>query len=139
MEAWLNCELDSLGHPNAALLAFGVGLCAYALVSVIQALLGAAHGASKARRLSWYKVLLIASSAAKIADWIEESSVRMWERATLEQTRAQLLGLAQLVAIDSLLKVEKKKPSSPKNPRTRYKGRPHISTRRALDGKNQKS
>jgi IS4 transposase len=139
MERLLNCEIASLGHPNAALLAFGVGLCAYALISVIQAMLAAAHGAAKARRLSWHKLLLVASSATKLVDWIEETTVRAWQRASLEEVRAQLLALAKLVAIDEFLKVEKKKPSGPKKPRTRFKGRPHISTRRALDGRNQEA
>lgn len=139
LEKLLSCELATLGHPNAALLAFGVGLCAYALISVIQAMLGAAHGAAKARRLSWYKLLLIASSATKLVDWVEEQSVRAWQRMSLQEVSAQLLSLAKLVAIDSLLKVEKKKPSGPKQPRTRFKGRPHISTRRALDGKDQEA
>lgn len=116
-----------------------MGLCAYALLSVIQATLAAAHGADKARRVSWQKLLLMASSATKLVDWIEESSVRAWQRVSLEQVRDQLLALAKLVAIDALLKVEKKKPSGPKKPRTRFKGRPHISTRRALDGTNQEA
>jgi hypothetical protein len=134
MKQLLRCEIASLSHPNAALLAFGVGLCAYALLSVIQAMLAAAHDAAKARRLSWHKLRWVASRASELVDWIEESSFRAWQRTSLEQVRAQLLALAKCVAIDAFLKVEKKKPSSPKKPRTRFKGRPHISTRRVLDG-----
>jgi hypothetical protein len=87
MERLLNCEVASLGHPNAALLAFGVGLCAYALLSVIQAMLAAAHDVAKARRLSWHKSLLVAAITTKLVHWIEETSVRAWQRASLEEDR----------------------------------------------------
>jgi IS4 transposase len=43
LEAALNSEVRTLGHPRAALLAFGTAVVAYNVLSVIQAAIAAAH------------------------------------------------------------------------------------------------
>lgn len=50
----LHCEISSLGYPPAALFAFGVGLLAYNILSVVRTALAAAHGAACLEDISAY-------------------------------------------------------------------------------------
>jgi hypothetical protein len=106
MVVWLNCERDSLGNPNAALLAFTVGHCAYALESLIQATLAVAHGAANARRLSCDKPRLISSAAKMLTSDGREAdamqSVRhcvQWHGARIDSLGAQPNGPGVVIRI----------------------------------------
>ena len=46
----LHCEIKSLGYPPAALFAFGIGMVAYNILSVVRTALAAAHGEELPRR-----------------------------------------------------------------------------------------
>lgn len=62
----LNCELNTVGYPRAALFGFGIGLVAYNTLAVLKAALRVKHGASTVdEELSGY--YLADESAAPIA------------------------------------------------------------------------
>jgi IS4 transposase len=54
LAAALNCEISSLGYPPAALFAFGVGLLAYNILSVVRTALAAVHGEACLANISAY-------------------------------------------------------------------------------------
>lgn len=128
----LHCEISGLGYPPAALFAFGVGVMAYNILSVVRTALAAAHGTAVEEVSAYY-----------VADEIRGMMRGMmlaipgehWQRQFGERTAAQianlLLALAKNVDIESFRK-HRRGPKKPRNKRTKFKHKRHVSTARIL-------
>ena len=129
----LNCEIKSLGYPPAALFAFGVGLVAYNVLSVMKTALAAAHGEECLEEISGYYL------ADEIRGMMRGMSVaipaRHWQKQfgtlTSRQMANLLLKLAKQVNLDHFQK-HRRGPKKPIPKRTRYKNKTHVSTARIL-------
>lgn len=129
----LHCEIKSLGYPPAALFAFAVGVVAYNILSVVRAALAAAHGEECVEEISAYYVAdEIRGLMRGVMVGISEDR---WRRAfgslTVRQMVHALVALARQVDVECFRK-SRRGPKRPPPERTRYKGKPHVSTARIL-------
>jgi hypothetical protein len=129
----LNCEIKSLGYPPAALFAFGVGLVAYNILSVLKTALAAAHGEECLDEISGYYLadeIRGMMRGMKIAiptdDWQKQ-----FGKLTPRQMANLLLKLAKQVNLAHFQK-HRREPKKPSPKRTRYKNKTHVSTARIL-------
>lgn len=125
----LHCEIGSLGYPPAALFAFGVGLVAYNILSVVRTALAAAHGEACLDDISAYYVAdeirgMMRGMMVAISD---EHWQRQFGKRTAQQMRNLLVVLAKRVNLECF----RKHPRGPKKPRpqrTKFKRQTHVST-----------
>lgn len=128
-------EIETLGQPRAALLAFALALVAYNAMSTVKSAMRAVHGATKVdEEVSLYYVAIKVQSAwealdifAKPTDWSRRfSTISPLQLARYLKHVAAQLNLAQL----------RKHPRGPKKPkpiRTHDPKRPHVATARLLN------
>ena len=129
----LNCEIRSLGYPPAALFAFGVGLVAYNILSVVRTALAAAHGEDCLDEISAYYV------ADEIRGMMRGMTVvisnEQWQRQFGTRSARQMANLLVALAKRVDLACFQKHRRGPKKPvpkRTKFKGKGHVSTGRVL-------
>lgn len=142
----LRTEIDTLGYPRAALFGFAVGLVAYMLVSVVQGALAAAHGAAVVDELSWYQVTTeVQTTHGGMVVAVPDEVWAPYRTMDASTFAACLLALAAVVPMPryrkarARTKTTKEKAVAPRTVRTRYRGRPHVSTFRILHGLPQRS
>lgn len=139
LAAVLNNEIDTLGHPKAALFAFCVGLLAYNVLSVVKAALRSIHGDKKVSsdvssyflaeevRCVWKGMMIVVPSsywADRFADLTPTAMAK------------ELLRLAKKIRLRRFQKHTrgpKKKPPKRSSP----KRKPHVATARILAKRKQ--
>jgi len=129
----LNCEISSLGYPPAALFAFGVGLLAYDILSLVRTALAATHGAAWLDNISAYYLAdeihgMMRGTVVLITDaqW-----QRQFGRRSARQIANVLMALAKRVNLEHF----RKHPRGPKKARperTKFKSKTHVATARIL-------
>ncbi len=129
----LHCEISSLGYPPAALFAFGVGLVAYNLLSVVRTALAAVHGEECLDEISAYYV------ADEIRGMMRGMMVAIpdeqWQRRFGKRSVQQMANVLKALAKRVNLECFRKSPRGPKKPppeRIKFKRQPHVSTARVL-------
>jgi hypothetical protein len=127
-------EIESLGHPRAALLAFALALVAFNTLGVVKAALRKRHGVEKiqAELSAYFLGENVQRAEAALELFLEDGD---WESRyawlTPRELASQLLRLAEQVNLRKL----RKHPRGPKKPapkRTYDAARPHYSTARLL-------
>jgi hypothetical protein len=129
----LQCEIETLGYPKAALFAFCLALLAFNAVSVLKASLRAAHGAEAVQQTvsGYYLSLEIRGTydgmmiAVPEPHWTIFRTLPVRQLATLLKTIAGHVNLSRY----------RKHPRGPKKPppkKTAYKNGGHVSTHRLL-------
>ncbi len=132
MTTTLRCELESLGHPSAALFAFAVAAACFNVLAVIRGALGEAHGMEKvdeevslfslADELSGtYRGMMIAVPPSAWTDY---------ERLVPTQLAAELVAWARSVRLERYRK-HRRGPKT-RTPRS-YEPTKHVSTARLLE------
>lgn len=129
-------EIETLGHPRAALLMFSLSLIAYNALNVVRAALAAAHGVEEAEEISGYYFTHLVNGDwraleifASTDDWAKKFS-----NCTPAQTARILLSLAKNVDLRRLKK-SKRGPKKKPPKRTSNKRKPHVSTARVLQAR----
>jgi len=134
LAAVLNSEIETLGHPPAAVLGFCVALVAYNQLMVVKAALRAVHGEETvdAQVSSYYLADEIAGTWRGLAIAVDDT---IWSRrfsgATPSQMARFLLRAAKLVDLSAF----QKHPRGPKKPlpkKTSGKKQKHVSIARIL-------
>jgi IS4 transposase len=129
----LNCEIRSLGYPPAALFAFGVGLVAYNILSVVRTALAAAHGEECLDDISAYYVA--DEIRGMMRGMVVLTSDQQWQRQFGQRSARQmsniLVALAKRVDLACFRK-HRRGPKKPGPKRTRFKRKRHVSTARIL-------
>lgn len=135
LESVLHSEVKTFAHPRAALLAFGVAVMAYNVLSVIQAAISAAHDLRNSGiELSPFYVALEVKSC--YAGMMMATTAATW--APYDTIDApQLSRLLLEIALNARIKALRKNPSSPKKPKEKStvsaaEKRRHVSTARVL-------
>ncbi len=133
LAAALHCEISSLGYPPAALFAFGVGLVAYNLLSVVRTALAAVHGEEWVEQISAYYVAdeirgMMRGMMVAIPD---EQWQRQFGKRSVQQMANILMALAKRVNLECFRK-NHRGPKKPRPERTAFKRQPHVSTARVL-------
>lgn len=129
----LNCEINTLGYPKAALFGFCIALMAYNVIGIIKAALRAEHGHEKIEEeVSGY---YIANEMSRTYDGmviaVPPSKWKVFRRMNARNFGRELRRIAS--GVD--LRRYKKHPRGPKKPvpkRVRYKNKKHVSTARLL-------
>jgi len=128
----LHCEISGLGYPPAALFAFGVGLVAYNILSVVRSALAAAHGEAVDDISAYYVADEIRGMMRGLMVAIpDEQWQRQFGRRTPHQVANLLLALAKQVDLECFRK-HRRGPKKPPAPRRKFKRQPHVSTARIL-------
>jgi IS4 transposase len=129
----LHCEIASLGYPPAALFAFGMGLVAYNVLSLIRTSLAAAQGEECLDQISAYYV------SDEIRGMMRGMMVAIpdaqWQRQFGQLTPRQMANLLIRLAARVDLECFRKHTRGPKKPRpkrTKYRRKTHVSTARIL-------
>lgn len=130
----LDAEINTLCYPQAALLAFCVGLLTYNVISVVKGSLCAAHGdRAELQRLSTYYL----AEEIGAAYWgmmiaIPQSA---WRRAFANLSSQQMAAVLKELASHTRIKQFQKHPRKTRNPpppRTGGLREKHVSTQRLL-------
>ena len=135
LEKYFNSEIETLGYPQAALFGFCLALVAFNLYAVVMAALRAAHPTHDIDRTvsEYYLATDIATTMTGLNIAISEDEWAPFAYASTEELTGYLLILASYVDLHKLRKTTRG-PKKPPTPRTKFKGKPHVSTARLLAG-----
>jgi IS4 transposase len=129
----LQCEVDTLGYPRAALFGFCVALVAYNVVALVKGALRAAHGAEYVdEQLSMYYLTLeVAQVTTGMEIAIDATAWEIFRRMSVEEFATTLVEVAEWVDTD---KYTKHKRGPKKKPPKKISGKRHhhVSTARIL-------
>jgi hypothetical protein len=133
----LRSEIAPLAYPRAALFGFAVALVAYMVLAVVQAALRAEQGPTLDEQLSVHAVVEEVSKTHRgMMMMVPTETWEAYRRLEGRRLAAILVMLASQVDMVPLKKA-RRGPKKPPTPRTRFTNRPHVSTRRVLDGTQQ--
>jgi IS4 transposase len=130
----LNCEVDTLGYPKAALFAFCVAVVAYNVLAVLKAALRVVHGEEKVHKeVSGYYVAL--EWAMVYAGMMIALPAPQWEMFGPMSAKKLARYLRDWASKIDMIKIKKAPPRKPtKNKTTCIKDKsPHLSTARLLE------
>jgi len=140
LESVLHSEVKTLGHPRAALLAFGVAVLAYNVLTVLQAAVGAAHKEEirdSGIELSPFHVAV--QIRAHYAGMMIAISLAAWKQYDVMDAQ-QLSRLLLEIAVHAKPKALRKSPRGPKLPKklpaSATDPRCHVSAARVLKGES---
>ena len=133
MTEHLNCEINTLGYPPAALFAFSLALVSYTIFSVLKAALSSEYGNERVdNEISGYYLADEISGtyrgmmiAIRESEWVEFRHLSQSEFAMVLQELAKKVKLSRF----------RKHPRGPKKPSPKREfdpKHPHVSTARLL-------
>lgn len=136
LESVLQSEVSTLGHPRAALLAFGVAVLAYNVLSVLQSAVEVEHQLSATEVSSYYIAGEVKATYGGMMIAVPET---LWEDFKTQTATELSRTLQQMAARISPAKLRK----HPRTPKKKVKkgyapgavARRHVSTARVLRGK----
>lgn len=141
LESALQSEIPSLGHPRAALLAFGVSVLAYDALSVVQTAIEVEHGLDRPATTSdvsmYYLANEIQSTATGLRIAVDDAAWEPFRRADPATFAAVLLQLAAY-AKPHRYRTHRRapKPKTKKEYVSANEAKRHVSTYRTLKNKN---
>lgn len=135
LEHHLHSELTSLGYPQAALFGFCLALVAFNLYAVVMGALRAAHPVQKIDDTlsEYYLAAEIANTTTGLNIAVCDHEWTRFKNASQNQMCTYLLELASHVDLAKLRKTTRGPKKAP-TPRTKFKGKPHVSTAKLLAG-----
>lgn len=130
----LNCEVNTLGYPKAALFGFCVAVAAYNVLAVLKAALRAVHGERKVQEdvsgyymaLEWAMVYPGMMIALPASEW------ELFGPMASQELAGYLREWAGKVNLERIRKAPPRKPTSTRTRRIKDRS-PHVSTARLLD------
>ena len=136
LAAHLNGEVDTLGHPGAALFAFAVAVTLYNAVALMKAALAARHGDAVADEdvSGYYVAADIATTTKGMLIAVPPPHWDAFETMPAAAFAAVLVPLAAAVNL-SHYKKHPRGPKRPRPPRVHDRATPHVSTHRLLEEK----
>ena len=135
LEKWLQSEIAPLGYPRAALLGFSVAVMAYNAISTLLGAMRATHGEAVVRdQVSGYYIAEYGRDAVGGIDAVTEpADWSPWQTMSVAAAASLLKAIAARIDL-GLVRKHPRGPKKPVPPRTRFKGEPHVSTKKLLDG-----
>lgn len=137
LEAVLESEVRSLGRPRAALLAFGVAVLAYNVLSVVKSAVEASHDleAANLQVSTYYIATEVKFAYGGMMMVVEPEDWREKEAQSAEQLSETLLELAKKVRLSTLRKHPRAAKKKVKKGYVPGKvARKHVATARVLKG-----
>jgi hypothetical protein len=135
LEKHLHSEINTLGYPKAALFGFCLALVAFNLYAVVMGALRATYPNDDIdQNLSeYYLAEEIKTTMTGMVMAVPDTEWNIFANASSIEVSEQLLDLARRVHLPTYSKT-KRGPKKPRTPRTKFKGKPHVSTARLLAG-----
>jgi hypothetical protein len=135
----LNCEINTLCYPKAALYAFALALVAYNAIALVETAIAAALGREEANQLSSYYIALeIAETTDGMLIALPPESWKIACSITAKKLAKQLCIIAAQVDMEAYRK-SKRGPKKKKPPKKNNRDSVHVSSARLLDERKQKS
>jgi Transposase DDE domain len=135
----LNCEVNTLGYPKAALFGFSVAVVAYNVLAVLKAALRAVHGEKRVQEeVSGYYLAL--EWAVVYAGMMIALPADQWEvfgSMSSKELADSLRDWACKINLEKIKKAPPRKPTKEKTKPIKDKS-PHLSTARLLDQAKKK-
>ena len=133
LEKHLHSEINTLGYPQAALFGFCLALVAFNLYAVVMAALRSAHRDCEINEevSEYYIAQEIATTYTGMLIAVPECDWMVFTEASQTELSGILLNLASRVAL-AKFKKNKRGPKKVSNPKTQFKGKPHVSTAKLL-------
>ena len=135
LEKHLNSEINTLAYPKAALFGFCIALVAFNIYAVVMAALRAARPDKDINEevSEYYIAEEISSTYNGMLIAVPEQQWNIFRQASCSEMATLLLGLAS--RIDLLkFKKHKRKPKKTSPTKTKYLGKPHVSTAKLIAG-----
>jgi Transposase DDE domain len=130
----LNCEVNTLGYPKAALFGFAVAVVAYNVLAVLKAAMRAVHGEEKVQKeVSGYYMAL--EWALVYAGMMIALPARQWEvfgQMSAKELAGCLRDWASKINMEKIKKAPPRKSTKQKSKPIKDKS-PHLSTARLLE------
>ena len=130
----LNCEVNTLGYPKAALFGFCTAVVAYNVLAVLKAAMRAVHGEDKVQKeVSGYYVAL--EWALVYAGMMIALPAPQWEvfgQMSAQELAGYLRAWASKINLAKIQKAPPRRPTKQKPKRIKDDS-PHLSTARLLD------
>ena len=135
LESHLHSEISTLSYPQAALFGFCLALVAFNLYAVVMAALRVAHPTHDidAEVSEYYIAAEIATTFTGLEIAVSDADWEPFAHASPDKIGALLFDLAQRVDLRRLLKTPRGS-KKPRPQRTKFKGKPHVSTAKLLAG-----
>ena len=137
---YLNCEINTLGYPPAALFAFCVALIAYMILGIIKAALSSVYGADRIEKeFSGY---YFATELSAIYPGMMIAVPHDVWLVFRQYNQKELVGFLKQLAKNTNLSKFKKHPRGPKKPAAKRKSdkkHPHVSTARLLAARKNRN
>jgi IS4 transposase len=130
----LNCEVNTLGYPRAALFGFCVAVAAYNVLAVLKAALRAVHGERKVQEdvSGYYMALEWAMVYAGMMIALPASEWEAFGPMPSQELAGHLREWAGKINLERIKKAPPRKPTRTTTRRIKDKS-PHVSTARLLD------
>jgi IS4 transposase len=134
----LNCEINTLAYPKAALFSFCVALVAYNVLAVIRAALRSEHGREEveAKTSNYHLVQEVETTYAGMMIAIPPAEWEIFQRLS-ESEMAEFLREAAAQAWLAKYPRTQRGPKKPRPKRTSGKTNHHVATARLLNGQIQ--
>jgi hypothetical protein len=133
IEAALNCEINTLAYPKAALFGLCVGLVAYNVLAVVKAAMRAVHGVQTVleKVSGYYLAGELRSTHRGLEIAVPQEAWAVFADMTSEELASELVRIAKKM---HLCRYEKhpRGPKKPYPPRKRVSPGHHVSTARLL-------
>jgi hypothetical protein len=128
----LECEINTLCYPRAALFGFCVGLVVYDLLAVVKGALRGVHGEAEAGQMSaYYMADEMGGVYRGMMIAIPEPQWQVFARMSAEDFARVLMQLAKNINLERFRK-HTRGPKRPKDKRHHDPAHPHVSTARIL-------
>jgi hypothetical protein len=128
----LECEIDTLCYPKAALFGFCVGLVVYNLLAVVKGALRGVHGEAEAEQMSaYYMADEMGGVYRGMMIAIPEPQWQLFARMSAQDFARVLAQLADKINLERFRK-HTRGPKKPKEKRHYDPAHPHVSTARIL-------
>jgi hypothetical protein len=128
----LECEINALCYPKAALFGFCVGLVVYNLMAVVKGALRGVHGRAEAEQMSaYYMADEMGGVYRGMMIAIPEPEWQLLARMSPQEFARVLVQLADKINLERFRK-HTRGPKKPKEQRHFDRAHPHVSTARIL-------
>jgi len=127
----LQCEINTLGYPGAALLGYAIALVIYNVLSIVKTTIRVVHGAEAAQQVSTYYFDDEISSTWKGIDIFLPTEA--WNKRFGHCGASTLAKQLRTMATGMRISRYRKHPRGPKKPPPKRSGKsPHVSTARLI-------
>ena len=139
MTTSLNCEINTLCYPKAALFVFALALVAYNALAVVEAAIANERGREFAQQMSFYYMALeVAETTDGMLIALPREQWHQWANGPPREFNQTLTRIAAAIDI-SVYQKSTRGPKKTKPKKKHIKNKVHVSTAKILAQRKQNS